>query len=223
MTSNPTAHPPGRPAFVESVNVGTPRTMEWQGREFETSICKTPVRQRVAVRGVNIDGDDQADRDVHGGDYKALYAYGRGDLDWWSRELGRRLEAGTFGENLTIDAMQVSSALVGERWKIGSTVLEVTQPRFPCFKLAARMGNPHFLRQFGAAGRPGAYLRIVDEGEIGAGDRVEIVYRPDHEITMRAMSHIVLEDHDSASRLLGLPGLPPQWDEWVAKRSRVSS
>ena len=223
MTPNPTAHASVEPAFVESVNVGTPRRMEWQGREFETSIWKTPVRQRVAVRGVNVDGDDQADRHVHGGDYKAVYAYGREDLDWWSRELGRKLEAGTFGENLTIGAMQVSSALVGERWKIGSTVLEVTQPRFPCFKLAARMGDAHFLRAFGAAGRPGAYLRIVEEGEIEAGDRVEVVHRPDHEITMRAMSHIYLEDHDSATRLLGLPGLPPEWDEWIEKRSRVTS
>jgi MOSC domain-containing protein YiiM len=170
------------------------------------------------VRGVNIDGDEQADRRVHGGEYKAIYAYGRDDFDWWSRELGRKLDAGAFGENLTVGGMQVSSALVGERWKIGSVVLEVTQPRFPCYKLATKMEDSHFVQRFAAAGRPGAYLRIVEEGEMGAGDMVEVVHRPDHEMTMREMSHIYLEDHDSAVRLLGLPGLPPHWHEWIEKQ-----
>jgi MOSC domain-containing protein YiiM len=209
-------------AFLESINVGTPRTVERHGREFETSIWKAPVLHRVAVRGVNLEGDDQADRSVHGGEYKAVYAYGRDDLDWWSRELGRKLGPGTFGENLTVGGMHVSSALAGERWKIGSAILEVTQPRFPCFKLAARMEDPHFVRRFAAAGRPGAYLRIVQEGEMEAGDAVEVVHRPDHEVTMRAMAHIYLEDHDDASRLRGLPGLPPEWDEWIDQRSRTA-
>lgn len=207
-------------AVVASLNVGTPRDMEWKGREFTTSIWKTPTPQRLAIRGVNIVGDDQADRTVHGGEYKAIYAYGREELDWWSRELGRKLEAGAFGENLTVIGMHVSSALVGERWKIGSALFEVTQPRFPCFKLAAKMQDAHFIRRFAAAGRPGAYLRIVEEGEIGAGDTVEVVHRPDHEMTMREMSHIYLEDHDRAYRLLGLPGLPPGWHEWIEQRSR---
>jgi MOSC domain-containing protein YiiM len=209
-------------AFVESINVGTPRTVDRHGREFATSIWKAPVQHRVAVRGINLAGDDQADRSVHGGEYKAVYAYGRDDLDWWSRELGRKLEAGIFGENLTIGGVHVSSALVGERWKIGTATFEVTQPRFPCFKLAAKMDDPHFVRRFAAAGRPGAYLRIVKEGEIGAGDTVEVVHRPDHEITMRAMAHIYLEDHDDAFRLRGLPGLPPEWDEWIDRRSRTA-
>jgi MOSC domain-containing protein YiiM len=221
MTVDP-SHAAAGAAFLESINVGTPRTVERHGREFETSIWKAPVQDRVAVRGVNLEGDDQADRSVHGGEYKAVYAYGRDDLDWWSRELGRKLGPGTFGENLTVGGMHVSSALVGERWKIGSAILEVTQPRFPCFKLAARMEDPHFVRQFAAAGRPGAYLRIVQEGELETGDTVEVVHRPDHEITMRAMAHIYLEDHDDAVRLRGLPGLPPEWDEWIDRRSRTA-
>jgi MOSC domain-containing protein YiiM len=208
-------------AFVESINVGTPRTVEWKGHEFVTSIWKAPIAHRVEVRGVNIAGDEQADRRVHGGEYKAVYAYGRNDLDWWSRELGKRLEAGAFGENLTVGGLQVSSALVGERWKIGSVVLEVTQPRFPCYKLATKMEDSHFVQRFAAAGRPGAYLRIVEEGEMGAGDTVEVVHRPDHEMTMREMSHIYLEDRDSAFRLLGLPGLPPEWHEWIEKQSQT--
>jgi MOSC domain-containing protein YiiM len=208
-------------AFVESINVGTPRTVEWQGREFTTSIWKAPILHRVVVRGVNIAGDDQADRSVHGGEYKAIYAYGRDDLDWWSRELGQKLDAGAFGENLTVGGMQVSSAVVGERWKIGSVMLEVAQPRVPCYKLAIKMEDAHFVQRFAAAGRPGAYLRIVEEGEMEAGDIVEVVHRPDHEMTMRGMSHIYLEDHDSAFRLLGLPGLPPEWHEWIEKRSRM--
>lgn len=221
MTEGPSPARAGA-AFVESINVGTPRTVERHGREFETSIWKTPVTHRVAVRGVNLEGDDQADRSVHGGKYKAVYAYGRDDLDWWSRELGRKLPPSTFGENLTVGGMHVSSALVGERWKIGSAILEVTQPRFPCFKLAAKMDDPHFVRRFAAAGRPGAYLRIVQAGEMETGDAVEVVHRPDHEITMRAMAHIYLEDHDSAFRLRGLAGLPPSWDQWIERRSRMA-
>lgn len=222
MAEDHSSHSAVETAFIESINVGSPRTVEWQGREFKTSIWKAPIRHRVAVRGINIAGDDQADRHVHGGEYKAIYAYGRDDLDWWSRTLGTKLAAGAFGENLTVGGMPVSSALVGERWKIGSVVLEVTQPRFPCFKLAMKMDDSHFVKRFAAAGRPGAYLRIVEEGEMAMGDIIDVVHRPDHEMTMREMSHIYLEDHAHAFRLLPIPGLSPEWYEWSEKRSRVS-
>lgn len=209
-------------AFVESINVGTPHTVEWNGQEVTTSIWKNPAPYRVAARAVNLAGDVQADLGVHGGEFKAIYAYGRDDLEWWSRELGRELGAAAFGENLTVAGLPVSSALVGERWQIGSVELEVTQPRFPCYKLAIKMDDAHFVRRFARANRPGAYLRIVQEGEMMAGDAVEVVYRPDHEMTMREMSRIYLEDHDEAFRLRGLPGLPPEWHDWIAHRSRAS-
>jgi len=170
--------------LVASVNVGRPREIVVDGKIVRTSIWKDPVAGRIAVRGVNIAGDDQSDRRVHGGDRKAVYAYAREDLDWWGERLGHSLASGTFGENLTTEGLDVTGARVGERWRIGTTLLEVTQPRLPCFKLEARMDRPGFIAEFIDGGRPGAYLRIVEEGEIGAGDGVQVVSRPDDAPTM---------------------------------------
>ncbi len=164
---------------VRSVNVGRPREIVVGERHIRTSIWKEPVAGRVAVRGVNLVGDDQSDRRVHGGDRKAVYAYAREDLDWWGTALGRELAAGTFGENITTEGIDVSGAREGERWQIGTTVLEVTQPRLPCYKLEARMDRPGFSTEFIDGGRPGAYLRIVQAGEIGTGDVVRVHSRPD--------------------------------------------
>ena len=169
---------------VASVNVGRPREITVDGRVVRTSIWKDPVASRVAVRGVNVAGDDQSDRRVHGGDRKAVYAYAREDLDWWGDRLGATLTPGTFGENLTTEGVDVTGAHVGERWQIGTTLLEVTQPRLPCFKLEARMDRPGFIAEFIDGGRPGAYLRIVEEGDVGAGDAVRVVSRPDDQPTM---------------------------------------
>jgi MOSC domain-containing protein YiiM len=164
---------------VASVNVGRPREIRVGERVVRTSIWKDPVAGRIAVRGVNVAGDDQSDRRVHGGDHKAVYAYAQEDLDWWGARLGRVLSAGTFGENLTTEGVDVTGARVGERWRTGSVVLEVTQPRLPCFKLEARMDRPGFIDEFIEGGRPGAYLRIVEEGEVGAGDAITVLSRPD--------------------------------------------
>jgi MOSC domain-containing protein YiiM len=161
------------------VNVGRPREITVGDTVVRTSIWKEPVSGRVAVRGVNLAGDDQSDRRVHGGDRKAVYAYAREDLDWWGERLGRRLDAGTFGENLTTESLDVSGARVGEQWRVGSALLEVTQPRLPCYKLELRMDRTGFIDEFIDGGRPGAYLRIVDEGEVGVGDEVRIVFRPE--------------------------------------------
>jgi MOSC domain-containing protein YiiM len=143
-----------------------------------SAIGKSAVAGRVAVRGVNLAGDEQADRHVHGGPDKAIYAYASEDTAWWATVLGSELGAGAFGENLTTIGVDVSGAVIGERWQIGSSELEVCQPRQPCYKLGIAFGDPGMLRRFAHAGRPGAYLRIVQEGELGAGDEVEIVRRP---------------------------------------------
>jgi MOSC domain-containing protein YiiM len=169
---------------IASVNVGRPRDIQVGDKLVRTSIWKDPVAGRVAVRGLNLAGDDQSDRRVHGGDNKAVYAYAREDLDWWSSRLGRHLVSGTFGENLTTDGVDVTGARVGERWRVGTTLLEVTQPRLPCFKLEARMDRPGFIDEFIDGGRPGAYLRIVEAGVVGAGDAVRIASRPDDALSM---------------------------------------
>jgi MOSC domain-containing protein YiiM len=195
---------------VLSVNVGAIRTVEWRGREVTTAIWKDPVAGRVALRGVNLAGDDQADRTVHGGPDKAVYAYAREDYDFWRDEEGMETPPGLFGENLTVEGLDLSAAVVGERWSVGSAVLEVAQPRLPCFKLGIRMGDQHFLKRFLAAARMGAYLRIVREGDVGAGDAVHVTDRPGHGVTLRDMTE-ALRDREKAAALLQVPRLPEFW------------
>ncbi len=175
--------------LVKSVNVGVLREVEREGRPTETAIWKTPVSGRVRVRGVNLDGDDQADRNVHGGPDKAVYAYAVEDARWWETELDRALDVGAFGENLTIEGIDITGAVVGERWQVGTVLLEVSAPRVPCWKLNLRMGDSTFVRRFAAAGRPGAYLRIVTEGDVGAGDEICIVSVPAHGPTVGDVAH----------------------------------
>jgi MOSC domain-containing protein YiiM len=207
-------------ARVLSVNVGRPRPVATGRRTVGTAIWKAPVAGRVAVRGVNLDGDDQADRSVHGGPDKAVYAYAIEETRAWEAELGRALGPAAFGENLTTEGIDVSGALVGERWRIGTTVLEVVQPRLPCFKLGLRMGDPSFVRRFGRASRPGAYLRIVGEGELGAGDAVEVdvASLPDHGVTVRLISDALLLDHDLIPQALEAPQLLPELRAWMTAR-----
>ncbi len=203
---------------VVSVNVGQPREMEWLGEIARTSIWKSPVEGRLAVRGVNISGDDQSDRTVHGGPDKAIYSYSSEDEEWWAQELGHPIDRGNFGENLTLAGVDVTNAVVGERWEVGSTLLEVSQPRVPCWKLGLRMNNPDFPPIFAAAGRPGAYLRIIREGDIGAGDEVRVIARPAHGITVGDVARIYHHDRNEAERLLSVPELGGGYREWAAKR-----
>ena len=184
----------------------------------KTGIWKRPVEGRVPVRGVNVAGDDQGDRSVHGGPDKAVYAYAREDTDWWERELGRELPHGAFGENLTLRGVDITGALIGERWRIGSVLLEVSEPRFPCWKLGLRLGDPKMLKRFAAARRPGAYLRIAEEGELGRGDEVELVSRPAHDLTIAAFAHAYLGDRSQLRRLL-IPEVSEAWRDWVRDRA----
>jgi MOSC domain-containing protein YiiM len=209
----------GMSGSVLSVNVAQIREIPRRGRMVKTGIWKLPIEGRVAVRGVNVEGDEQADRSVHGGPDKALYAYAREDTDWWERELGRELPHGAFGENLTLRDVDVTRALIGERWRIGSVLLEVSEPRFPCWKLGVRFGDPKMLKHFAAARRPGAYLRIAEEGELAAGDAVEVVERPVHDLTIAAFAHAYLEDRTRLPRLLEVPGVSEDWRAWVREQA----
>jgi MOSC domain-containing protein YiiM len=204
---------------VESVNVGTPRAVQVDGHTVWTAIWKSPVPGRVPLRGVNLRGDDQADRTVHGGPDKAVYAYGAEDTEWWEAELGASLGPGAFGENLTVRGLAVSEAVIGERWAVGSTLLEVAQPRLPCFKLGLRMGDPRFLKRFADAGRPGAYLRVVDEGDIGAADPIEVVARPPHGVTSALVSRAILREPQLLAAALRAPELPGELRAWMRERA----
>ncbi len=204
-----------RAGRVLSVNVGRPQQVDAGRRPVSTAIWKQPVQGRVGVRGVNLDGDEQADRSVHGGPDKAVYAYAAEEVAAWERDLGRELGAAAFGQNLTTEGIDVSGALIGEQWRIGTTVVEVAQPRQPCFKLAIRIGEPRFVRQFAQASRPGAYLRILTEGELGAGDPVEVVFRPDHGVTVRLVFAALMHDPTLAPLALQAPQLPVGLREWL--------
>jgi len=200
---------------VLSVSVGGAREFEYHGRPARSAIWKTPVSGRVAVAGVNLAGDDQADREAHGGPDKAVYAYAVEDARWWEQEVGRPFAYAEFGENLTTEGVDVNGALVGERWAIGSTVLEVSEPRVPCWRLGVRMNDPAFLRRFTAALRPGAYLRIVSEGDLGEGDSIRIESKPEHDLTVRDVFRIYTRDRDECARLLAVPQLSPAWKRWA--------
>ena len=202
-------------ARVVSVNVGRPQLVTSGARTEPTAIRKSPVEGRVAVRGVNLAGDDQADRSVHGGPDKAVYSYAAEDNDWWSSELGRPISPGTFGENLTTAGLDASSAVIGERWRIGSLLLAVSEPRQPCRKLTALIGIPRLQQQSNRAERFGAYLRIIQEGEVGAGDTIEVVDRPDHGVTIRDVGVIATAERRRAAELLAVPDLGPGWRDWA--------
>jgi MOSC domain-containing protein YiiM len=182
-------------AVVCSVNVGKPRLVEWRGQQVTTAIWKEPVPGAIRVEGVNLVGDDQADRRVHGGADKAVYAYATEDYEWWSTQVGE-LGPGTFGENLTTAYLDLTAAFIGDRWHVGTTVLEVSQPRQPCFKLGIRMDDDTFTRRFALAGRPGAYLRIVQPGQIEAGDqiRLEPASRPSISVGALASGNLTVKE-----------------------------
>lgn len=196
---------------VVAVNVGPIREVRWRGEIVRTAIWKEPVGARgVVLKGVNLEGDDQADRSVHGGVDKAVYAYAEEDYEHWASEQGVLTQHGLFGENLTVRGIELRNAVVGERWRIGTALLEVAQPRLPCFKLGIRLGDPYFPRRFLAMARAGAYLRIIEEGELRAGDRIEVVSRPDHGVTLGHMVAAVT-DRKRAAALLRAPRLPDFW------------
>jgi MOSC domain-containing protein YiiM len=201
---------------VLSVNVGLPREFEYNGRPAQSAIWKSPVAGRIAVRGVNFAGDDQADRRAHGGPDKVVYAYAVEDARWWEKQIGRALAYGEFGENLTTEGIEVNDALVGERWQIGSVVLEVSEPRIPCWRLGVRMNDKMFPRRFTEAMRPGAYLRLVVEGDVGAGDEIRVIEKPDHDLTIRDVFRIYNRDRHEVERLLAVPQMSKSWKRWAA-------
>jgi len=203
-----------------SVNVGRPQPIGLRRNgTVHSAIGKAPVEGRVRVEGVNLAGDDQADRRVHGGPDKAVYAYAREDTDWWEGELGYALAPGAFGENLTVAGVDVSGALIGERWRLGTVELEVCQPRFPCFKLGMRFADPKMLRRFTLAERPGAYLRIVREGDIGAGDAIEVSDRPDHGVTIALVARAVSIEPALLEFAAAAPALPADLASWMRERA----
>ncbi|MFD9211477.1 MOSC domain-containing protein [Streptomyces sioyaensis] len=203
-----------------TVNLGQPAPSEHtEAAQGTTGIDKRPVDGPVAVAapgpkgtgGSGLTGDAVVNLRHHGGDDQAVYAYAREDLDDWQRELGRELANGSFGENLTTSGVEVTGALIGERWRVGPRLLlEVSGPRIPCRTFQGWLGEHGWLKQFTQAAVPGAYLRVIEPGEIRAGDAVELVHRPEHEVTIGLMFQALTTRRELLPRLLEAGGALPE-------------
>ena len=201
---------------VVSVNVGAPKELVIKGRAQLTGIFKQPTEGRIPVKGVAVGSDVQMDKKYHGGPFKAVYVYALEDYQWWSQELERELAPGTFGDNITTSGLDVTGALIGERWRVGTALIEVTDPRIPCSTLASRMGVRGFVKRFAAAERFGAYCRIVEEGDVAAGDTVTVADRPDHGVTIVDVARVhYSSDPAEIQRIYRATGFPEHYADWA--------
>ena len=205
-----------------SVNVGRPQPVPYQDGVVSTGIYKEPVTGPVWVRRLNLDGDGQADLKVHGGEHKAVYVYPVEHYVFWSRELGRDdLGYGQFGENLTVEGLLEEQMNIGDVYRIGKALLQVSQPRSPCFKLGLRMGDEGFVARFSAENRTGFYLRVIEEGRITAGDAIERVEQAKDSISVRDAFRLrhgaggTRAEYERASRV---KALTPSWRAAFEKR-----
>jgi MOSC domain-containing protein YiiM len=212
---------------LRSVNVGQPRVNPWKAIKL-TGIDKRPVSGPVMVKTprakgmgmVGLAGDRVYDVRNHGGPDMAVYAYAREDLDFWAAELGRPLPDGVFGENLTTEGADVNGALIGERWRIGTAViLEASVPRVPCGTFQGWLALAGWIKRFTLAARPGSYFRVIAEGEIQAGDEIEIVHRPDHDVTVALTFRALTVEPELLPRLLAADALPQDIRELARRRT----
>jgi MOSC domain-containing protein YiiM len=200
-------------ARIISVNVGEIKDFEVAGRKNQTAIDKRKITGRLLAGKLGLAGDHQADTHAHGGPDQALYVYAREDLDWWIEQTGREFRDGEFGENLTTAGFDVTGALIGEVWQLGdSVVAQVTAPRVPCQVFKAWTGERQWVKRFAAAGRPGAYLRVLTEGEVGAGDPIAVLSQPDVRVTVAESQRAYYGDTDLMRRLLTVEGRGGKWD-----------
>ena len=200
-------------ARIISVNTGPVQDMMISGKPGRSGIDKRPMARPVRLGAEGLAGDDYGDRLNHGGVEQAAYAYAREDLDWWTEQLGRELRNGEFGENITTSGLDVSGALIGEIWQLGSAVVQVTAPRIPCGTFQTWMEEPRWVRRFAAAGRPGSYLRVLTEGSVAAGDDIDVLSRPEQQVTVAEAMRAYYGDQDLMRVLLSVTGRGDKWDE----------
>ena len=205
-----------------SVNVGIPREVTHRGKTITTGIFKEPAGGRVMLRTLNLDGDKQADLSVHGGASKAVYAYPIEHYEYWRAELaGIKLHPGMFGENFTTEGLQEDEVNIGDRFRIGSAEVMVTEPRLPCYKLAAKFGRDDIIKRFLHSGRTGFYFAVLQEGGVGTGDDIELNRRDEHGITVADITRLYVRDKDdlkSLQRAVQVEALPESWRRYFAKR-----
>jgi len=217
-----------------SVNTGLPREVPWHGTGITTAIFKEPVKGRVILRTLNLEGDRQADLTVHGGRDKAVYCYSLAHYEYWRKELpGHDLPIGSFGENFTIDGIAEIAATgglaedaihLGDQFSVGTAEVVVTQPRLPCYKLGIRFGSDDMVRRFMVSGRPGFYLAVTREGEVGAGDEIKAIGREANAVPVSEIARLYAAksygkaDVASVRRALRVAAFPESWKAYFRKR-----
>ena len=208
-----------------SVNVGQPRPVPWMGNTVATGIFKQPVEHAVQLRRLNLDGDQQADLKVHGGPHKAVYVYPSEHYEFWRRELpGTELPWGAFGENFTTEGLLEDTG-IGDRFRVGSAVVAVTQPRMPCYKLGIKFERDDIIKRFLASRRTGFYFSVVEEGEVRAGDAVELLSREENRISVADIVQLYVADTPDPEllrRAAGLAALPANWRGYFLGRRQAS-
>jgi MOSC domain-containing protein YiiM len=207
-----------------SVNVGLPREVIWKGKTVTTGIFKEPVSDRVMVRSLNLESDGQADLTVHGGLEKAVYVYPFEHYDYWRSELpDTELILGNFGENFTTTGLKEEELNIGDRFQIGTVKLMVTQLRLPCYKLAIRFGRSDMVKRFLASRRTGFYFSVLQEGDVGTGDTLELVSRDENNITVADITRLYTReqtDPELLHRAAQLEALPASWRDYFLEQSR---
>jgi MOSC domain-containing protein YiiM len=212
----------GGPLKLISLNVARPRLAVYKGATINTGIFKQPVSGPVQLRTLNLDGDRQADLSVHGGPYKAVYAYPSEHYSFWRQELpGIDLPWGMFGENFTTEGLTESALHVGDRLRIGTAIVMVRQPRTPCYKLAAKFQRDDMLQRFLDSGRSGFYFSVEQEGTVTAGDAFEVLSRDEKAITLEEMNRLFVDEKYNRTlieKALQSPALPEDWRDYLAQR-----
>ena len=207
---------------ILSLNVGKPQVVLWNGRSVLTGIFKEPVPGRIPLKQFNFDGDEQADLSVHGGATKAVYAYPSEHYAYWRREYpDMDLPPGMFGENLTVEGLDESSLHIGDRLRIGTAELIVTEPRMPCFKLGVRFGRMDIVKRFLDSRRSGFYLAVEREGDVGAGDMIERIETDARRVTVKDIVRVYVQDKndmETMRRAVQIDVLPQQWQQEFRER-----
>ena len=210
-----------------SLNVGLPRLVSRNDTTVSTAIFKEPVAGRVMLRTLNLDGDRQADLSVHGGPSKAVYVYPSEHYEFWKEQLaGMDLPFGMFGENFTTEGLNEAEVNIGDRFRIGSAAVMVTEPRMPCYKLGIRFGRTDIIKKFLASERTGFYLAVLEEGEVGAGDEIKLLERDGRRVTVRDITRLYARDKQNVEllrRAIELEALPESWRLYFQKQLNKSS
>ena len=203
-------------AKVLTINVAAKiHTEPWAGSMGKTGIDKRPVTGLVKFSNNSVANDQVLDSKVHGGYDKAVYAYAREDADWWQAQIGKEISNGQFGENLTTQGIDLNSCLIGERWQIGEVILEVSEPRIPCKVFAGFWDRPSLIKEFTDARRSGAYLRIIQEGEFEAGAMINVISRPDHQITIKDIFSAKAGERDKVAQIQKVSQLSEKYRNWA--------